>query len=136
MLNVVNGKTVGFGNGLYIGRANAKHGLKASILRNPFAIGPDGSRDDVIKLYREYLWECIKKKNVVYDALIKLAHVEHDLNLVCYCKPYACHGDVIVKAVEWIKQQNFEERVRAGVPCQLQTILGVTLRDSVKGEAQ
>ena len=56
-------------------------------------------------MFREYLWECIKRKNVLFDALVKLASVEHDLNLVCYCKPKACHGDEIVKAVEWLKKQ-------------------------------
>ena len=105
MLNVVNGKVVGFNNGLYIGRTNAKYGVKKSILHNPFTIGPDGSRKEVIQLFREYLWKCIQRKNVVYDELIKLANIEHNLNLICYCKPQACHGDEIVKAVEWIKKQ-------------------------------
>ena len=105
MLNVVNGKVVGFDKGLYIGRANARYGVKKSILHNPFHEGSDGSRAEVIQLFKEYLWECIKRKNVVYDALVKLANVEHDLNLICYCKPQACHGDEIVKAVEWLKKQ-------------------------------
>lgn len=105
MLKTVNGKVVGFADGLYIGRENARYNMKKSILHNPFAIGPDGNRDEVIQLFKEYLWECIKRKNVVYDALMKLAKVEHDLNLVCYCKPHACHGDVIIKAVEWLKTQ-------------------------------
>lgn len=104
MLNVVNGKVLGFSNGLYIGRANAKYGMKQSLLHNPFAIGPDGTREEVIQLFREYLWECIRKKNVVYDALVKLSKVEHDLNLVCYCKPCACHGDVIKAAVEYLRR--------------------------------
>ncbi len=107
MLKVVNGKTVGFDKGLYIGRANKRYGMADSLLRNPFAIGPDGTRNEVIALFREYLWECINKKNVVYDALVKLAGVEHDLNLVCYCKPHACHGDVIIQAVQYLKNHKF-----------------------------
>lgn len=74
---------------IYIGRGS-KWG-------NPFGIGEHGTREDVIEKYRLYLWEQIKKGNITKEDL-------HELNgsvLGCFCKPQACHGDVLLKALEW-----------------------------------
>jgi hypothetical protein len=30
------------------------------------------------------------------------------LRLVCYCKPLACHAEVIGKCVEWLSKKNYE----------------------------
>ena len=27
-------------------------------------------------------------------------------DLVCWCAPYRCHGDTIMKAIEWAKKQS------------------------------
>lgn len=56
---------------------------------NPFAIGKDGNRAEVIKKYREYL----------YSNPELLAAAKNELagkDLVCFCAPQACHGDVLV----------------------------------------
>lgn len=74
---------------VYIGRGS-KWG-------NPFVIGKDGDRDEVIRKYRAYLWEQIKEGNITYKELINL----NGKVLGCYCKPKACHGDVIRSAVEY-----------------------------------
>lgn len=74
---------------IYIGRGS-KWG-------NPFSIGKDGTREEVIEKYRVYLWEQIKSGQVTKESL-------HELNgsvLGCFCKPKACHGDVLIKALEW-----------------------------------
>ena len=101
MIHIVNGKVHGFKDGVYIGRGG--RGMKTSALHNPFVIGQSGNRDEVINLYREYLWQCIKIKNEVYDELVRLSKIEGDLKLICFCKPLACHGDVVKSAIEWIK---------------------------------
>lgn len=75
---------------LYIGRGS-KWG-------NPFVIGKDGDRATVIAKYRKYLWS---RKDLL-DALPELEG--HTLG--CYCKPSACHGDVLIKALRWYNQQN------------------------------
>ena len=32
---------------------------RSSVLGNPFKVGRDGNREEVIRKYREYLWNCI-----------------------------------------------------------------------------
>ena len=84
------------GKGEYIGRG--------SLLGNTFLIGKDGSREEVIAKYRVWLWNEIKKHGEVYNELIRLMALEQDgdITLICFCKPLACHGDIIVKAIEWL----------------------------------
>ena len=60
---------------------------------NPFVIGKDGDREEVIALYRKYLWES-------KDLLACLPELI-DKNLVCYCSPDPCHGEVLARAVKW-----------------------------------
>jgi hypothetical protein len=59
---------------------------------NPFVIGKDGSREIVIKKYKEYL---LGNK----ELLESLKELEGKV-LGCYCKPYGCHGDVLVEMLE------------------------------------
>lgn len=88
-INIVNkhhGKS-----GEYIGRG--------SPLGNPFVIGKDGSREQVIAKYRVWLNEQIMRKNpVVLDELNRLGNKaidEKGLALQCFCYPKPCHGEVI-----------------------------------------
>ena len=73
MLTVLNGKTVGFvgADKIYIGRKG--YGLNGSVLANKFVIGKDGSREDVIEKYRQWLWIEWNKKGAVYDELVRIA---------------------------------------------------------------
>ena len=66
----------------YIGRG--------SIFGNPFVIGKDGSREEVIQKYREYA-----PTNPELMKAIK--ELPKDAILGCYCKPQTCHGDVIIE---------------------------------------
>ncbi len=78
-------------SGEYIGRG--------SPLGNPFVIGKDGSREQVIVKYRVWLNEQIMRKNlVVLDELNRLGNKaidEKGLALQCFCYPKPCHGEVI-----------------------------------------
>jgi hypothetical protein len=56
---------------------------------NPFVIGRDGTRDQVIRMYEVH----IRHSPMLIAALPELA----GRRLGCYCKPLACHGDVLVK---------------------------------------
>lgn len=59
---------------------------------NPFVLGRDGDRDTVLAKYRAWLAE--------HPELIDRA--KHELRgkaLGCFCKPLACHGDVLVEAI-------------------------------------
>jgi hypothetical protein len=69
---------------IYIGRPS-KWG-------NPFVIGKDGNRDEVISKYEMY----IMNNPSLIDALPELVGKV----LGCWCKPLTCHGDILVRMVE------------------------------------
>ena len=99
--------------GQYIGRAG--HGRPASVLANPFRIGRDGTREEVIARYKRWLWGKIKANDDTVMAelnrLLELAKTRPEgLTLVCFCRRLgkaepACHGDVIKSALEWMDKQ-------------------------------
>jgi hypothetical protein len=68
---------------IYIGRGS-KWG-------NPFVIGRDGGRDEVIEKYKQY----ILNKSELLKCLPEL----NGKILGCFCKPKACHGDILVELV-------------------------------------
>lgn len=80
---VVNLKT-GEPYDIYIGRP--------SIFGNPFLIGRDGTRDEVIKKYRHY----VRSTPDLMDEIKKL----RGKILGCFCKPENCHGDILVEIAE------------------------------------
>ena len=59
---------------------------------NPFKIGKDGTRKEVLEKYRQYL---LNNKLLMEDILSLDGEI-----LGCYCKPKACHGDIIVETIE------------------------------------
>jgi len=78
---------------VYIGRGS-KWG-------NPFKIGPDGDRAEVIEKYLAYLGT----RSDLLDAIGEL----RDKALGCWCAPKACHGDVLA---ELVAQQNVIRKCR------------------------
>lgn len=56
---------------------------------NPFKIGIDGTRDEVIAKYREYI---LGRP----DLLADLPELKGKA-LACWCAPKACHGDVLAE---------------------------------------
>ena len=56
---------------------------------NPFVIERDGDRAQVIALYERWLLE--------NEALMAALGELRGLVLGCWCAPYACHGDVLVR---------------------------------------
>lgn len=66
---------------VYIGRP--------SIWGNPYVIGKDGSRDEVIEKYERYL--------VNNPQLMSKLGELRGKRLGCWCAPQRCHGDVLAK---------------------------------------
>lgn len=67
---------------VYIGRG--------SYYGNPFRRGQNGTRGQVIQKYIDYVEsEPELKQKIIEDLKGK--------NLVCFCKPKACHGDYLIK---------------------------------------
>ena len=83
MPQVLNRKLVGVPEGaVYIGRP--------TVWGNPFLVGPrDGTRKQVIQKYREWVLD--------NPDLIKRLPELRGKDLVCWCAPLACHGDVLLK---------------------------------------
>lgn len=75
---------------VYIGRGS-KWG-------NPFRIGPDGTREEVIQKYHANL---IFRLSYDEENVIKELAELKDKVLGCWCAPKACHGDVIARFVDW-----------------------------------
>jgi hypothetical protein len=74
---------------------------RPSIWGNPFIIGRDGTREQVIEKYREYA-----RNNPLIQS--ELDALEGKV-LGCWCKPSACHGDVLVELLEERKEQRLLE---------------------------
>jgi len=79
---------------IYIGRKKSKYHFG-----NPFEIGKDGSRKDVIKKFR--LWITKKAYHDIEpqrrDWIIDNMHTLKGRILGCWCSPQECHGDVYVE---------------------------------------
>ena len=89
---------------VYIGRASPGRGLPQSPFANPFYLRPgsgDEVRAEVIDRYRKWLWGEIRAGRISVQALLDL----RGKDLLCYCAPKACHGDVVAKAVQWAAQR-------------------------------
>jgi hypothetical protein len=71
---------------IYVGRSAA--GAEPTVWGNPFIIGPDGTREEVIRKYREYVLNSPELMGRIGELTGKI--------LACWCSPQACHGDVLV----------------------------------------
>ena len=69
---------------------------RPGIFGNPFSIGKDGTREEVIAKYRVYFYDRIANDPVFRRAVEGL----RGYYLGCWCSPLACHGDVIVEYLE------------------------------------
>jgi len=79
----------------YIGRG--------SIFGNPFIVGKHGTREQCIEGYEDRVREEVN--NTLGQ---RIYHLPEDAILGCYCKPKACHGDIIIKI--WKELHNGEKR--------------------------
>lgn len=77
----------------YIGRG--------SIFGNPFKISKYRTREMVIDFYREWFYEQLKQ-----DWFRKAVERLEGKSLGCFCKPKACHGDIIVEYLTNHSRQN------------------------------
>ena len=84
---VVNIKTYPKKDYVFIGRG--------SPFGNPYVIGKDGDRDEVIKKYERDFYKKIKN-----ERFRRLVLSLKGKKLGCFCKPEKCHGDIIVQYLE------------------------------------
>lgn len=69
---------------VYIGRG--------SPYGNPYVIGIDGNREQVIRKYSEYFYKRLSEDVGFLKQVMSLK----GKRLACFCHPKACHGDVII----------------------------------------
>ena len=80
--------------GVYIGRQYSV--LPQSPYANPFHIGKDGDRAEVLLKFAEW-WYAPEQVALRARARNELPYRV----LGCWCKPKACHGDIIAGYVNW-----------------------------------
>lgn len=75
---------------VYIGRP--------SIWGNPFVIGRDGDRAEVLSKYRS--WICQQPK--LLERLDEL----RGKDLICWCAPHPCHGEYLIELMRLADESN------------------------------
>ena len=79
---------------VYIGRASRG---EDGYFGNPFRIGNGISRGDAVERFQSYFGERIEKDSEFKLRVLALK----GKRLGCFCKPKACHGDVIA---DWLNK--------------------------------
>lgn len=89
---------------IYIGRP--------SVLGNPYPMSGEHTRKVVCELYHKYLWKQMQiawrnndGENSAWNELKRIALLVKsgvNVRLICYCEPLDCHGNSIVRAVNWL----------------------------------
>jgi hypothetical protein len=93
MITIVNRRDTDLG--VYVGRP--------SVFGNPFEIGRDGTRSEVIEKYEDYFVNKLGISSATfYPAFMQLVEIARngDLMLACWCYPQRCHAEVIKKYIE------------------------------------
>lgn len=70
---------------------------------NPFRIGPDGDREQVIERFEAWMRS---SPDAGARRIRRDVHLLHGKVLGCFCAPEACHGEVLAR---WAKVK-FDER--------------------------
>lgn len=97
------------GTTAYIGRA-MPGGMPGSPWHNPARLGADGSRAEVLHRYQAHLASMLLPRDESEAERRRASAVQAQFRLLqgktllCWCRPRACHGDVIVKALDALLQ--------------------------------
>ncbi len=67
---------------------------------NPYEIGADGTREDVVAKHARWLADQT-------HLLRRLSELSKADSLVCYCHPSKCHGDLLA----WLADASREQRI-------------------------
>lgn len=78
---------------VYIGRPGRN---QSGPFGNPYTIGPDGDRDEVLRKFRDYFYERLRVDSIFWGQVSSL----QGKTLGCFCKPQDCHGDIIAEYVD------------------------------------
>ena len=62
-----------------------------------------------IRAYKAYFWRRVNEDDQFFQRVMLLEGKQ----LACFCKPKACHGDVIVAFLEWTEKPESEDWLKA-----------------------
>jgi len=85
---------------------------RPSMWGNPYPARGRRTRAEAIELYRRWLWRQIRAGRISLEELADL----HGQDLVCFCKPKPCHGDVLERAAAWAARMVGREGVEPSQP--------------------
>ena len=72
---------------------------RGSELGNPYVIGFDGTREEVIRKYKGYFYSQELYETNLYKQIKEAVEKDKIVTLGCYCKPRDCHCDVIEESL-------------------------------------
>ena len=85
---------------------------RPSPLGNPYPMSGEHSRKTVCELYHRWLWKQMQiawrnndGQSSVWNELKRIALLVKsgvNVRLICFCEPLDCHGNSIVKAINWL----------------------------------
>ncbi len=87
---------------VYIARAGVvfinkkRYPPNSSIFANPFKIGKDGTREEVLIKYKDYIISKLENDKSFVNELLLLK----GKNLGCWCYPEMCHGNILLELIE------------------------------------
>lgn len=79
--------------------------MRPGTFGNPFVLGQDGSREEVIDKFEAWLitgknFACKEATELRRKLILEKLYTLKGKNLLCCCKPLPCHGDVLLKMLE------------------------------------
>jgi hypothetical protein len=92
-------------NNVYIARGgvvyidNQRFPKYSSKFANPFKIGKNGNREEVIDKYKKYIIELLDKNQIMRQELLEM----EGKNLGCWCHPEPCHGNILLELIQKYK---------------------------------
>lgn len=91
-------------NDIYIGRGSPLGNPYCHLeIENSKAEFKCDTREEAVKKFENYITDKIEKKDPLICAELNKIYSlakKQDVNLVCFCKPKNCHGDIIKKIIE------------------------------------
>jgi hypothetical protein len=76
---------------VYIGRASRWRGLRRSKWASPYPFRSLATREERAEVIRQY------ERHLRESGLIDQVHELRGRDLVCWCAPKPCHGDVLLR---------------------------------------
>jgi hypothetical protein len=89
-------------NNIYIGRKGVvfidknRFPKNSSNFANPYKIGKDGTREEVLFKYKNYILNKLENNKDLVSELLLLK----GKNLGCWCYPEICHGNILLELID------------------------------------